>query len=65
VFLSFVFKQRGETVELPPVEFLIPALPPVTRATVLLLTNLAQLTDGDATDFVVDTLLNDVFGKSV
>jgi hypothetical protein len=47
------------------VEYLVPQRTPVSRNTVLVLTNLAQVTDGDATDLVVDVLLNDVLGEGV
>ena len=65
VFLGFIFKQVREAVELPSVELLVPTLAPVTRVTVLVLSNLAQLADGDASDLVVDALLNGVFGECV
>jgi len=55
--------KRGEAVELPSVEFLVPTLTPVPRVTVLVFTNLAQVTDGDTTNLVVDTLFNDVLGE--
>jgi len=47
------------------VEFLVPTLAPVPRVTVLVLSNLTQVTDGDAPDLVVDALLNYVFGEGV
>ena len=65
VFFGLVFEQAGEAVELPTVEFLVPTLAPVPRVAVLVFSNIAQVTDGDATDPVVNALLNDVFGKSV
>ena len=63
MFLSLVFEQRGEVVELPTVELLVSTSTPVPRLTVLVLTNLAQVTDGDASDLVVDTPLYDVLGE--
>ena len=60
MFLGFAFEQRGEAVELPPVEFLVPTLTPIPRLTVLLLSNLAQVANSDATDLMVDALFNDV-----
>jgi hypothetical protein len=47
------------------VEFLVPTLAPVSSVSILLLTNLAQVTDGDATDLVVDAPLYDVLGEGV
>ena len=63
MFLSLVFEQRGEVVELPTVELLVSTSTPVPRLTVLVLTNLAQVTDGDVSDLVVDTPLYDVLGE--
>jgi len=60
VFFGLVFEQRGEAVELPSVEFLVPTLTPIPRLTVLLLSNLAQVANSDATDLMVDALFNDV-----
>ena len=65
MFFCFVFEQASEAVELPSVEFLVPTLTPVPRVTVLVFTNLAQVTDGDTTNLVVDTLFNDVLGEGV
>ena len=65
MFLGFVFEQVREAVELPAVEFLVSTLAPVSSVTVLVFTNLAQVTDSDATNLVVDTLLYDAFGEGV
>ena len=65
MFFGLVFEQRGEAVELPSVEFLVATLAPTPRVTVLVLPNLAQVTDGDTTDIVVNALFNDVLGEGV
>jgi len=65
VFFGLVFEQIRESVELPSVEFLVSTLTPIPSITVLVFSNLAQVTDGDAPNLVVDALLNDVLGERV
>jgi hypothetical protein len=55
----------NKAVKLPSVEFFAPMLAPVPRLTVLVLSSLAQVTDGNATKLVGDVLFNDVFGNRV
>lgn len=65
MFFGLVFEQTSEPVELPAVEFLISTCTPIPRVTIFILSNIAQVTDGDTTDLVVDTLLDDVLGECV
>jgi hypothetical protein len=51
VFLSLVFEQRGEAVEFPIVEFLVPTLTPAPRLSVPVTPNLVQVANSDAYRF--------------
>ena len=63
--LRLVFKNRGESVERPPVQVEVALVAPVFRAAVLVLAYTFQGPDVDVTNTTVDTVLHDVFGETV
>ena len=54
-----------EAVERPPVQVKIPVFTPVLRLAILVLADTFELTDIDAAHSLLDTSLDDVFGKGV
>ena len=65
VFLGLVFKQAGESVELPAVQLLVPRRTPAPRVTVLILADVTKIANRYLLHALFDTPLNDVFAEGV
>ena len=65
MFLGLVFEETNESVELPPVEFLVPRRAPVPRVAVLILADVAEIANRYPLHSLFDTAFNDVFREGV
>ncbi len=67
VFLSLVFKQTSESVELPPVQLLVPRLTPVPRiaVSILILADVAEVADRSLLHAFLDIPFHDVLAEGV